>query len=39
VAMGEIKAGLARTNVLLIHLVGVGRKLLGPQGSCKKRSS
>jgi len=25
--MGETKAGLARTNVLLIHLVGVGRKL------------
>jgi len=25
--MGEIKAGLARANVLLLHLVGIGRKL------------
>src|SRR3954470_24201576 len=25
--MGETKVGLAHTNVLLIHLVGVGRKL------------
>ena len=25
--MGEIKAGLARANVLLLHLVGIGRRL------------
>ena len=35
--MGEIKAGLARTNVLLIHLVGIGRKLFSRKAERKEK--
>lgn len=35
--MGEIKAGLARANVLLIHLVGIGRNLSGRKAWRKEK--
>jgi len=37
VAVGEIKAGLARANVWLRHLVGIGRKLFGREAEQKEK--